>query len=211
VHGYPRLSPQPSPISFFCRRALELVVTALLILVVAPLLMVITLAIKLDSPGPVLYRQTRVGLGGKPFALHKFRTMHIASSEHSFAAQRTVVSDPRVTRVGRFLRMTSMDELPQLFDVMRGDLALIGPMPLLPYEVRSLSADVLRDRLMYRPGLTGWAQTKGIRMGNISGPEYSSLLREELEYMRRRTLLSDLGLLFKSLGLTFSMERKNLY
>jgi lipopolysaccharide/colanic/teichoic acid biosynthesis glycosyltransferase len=200
-----------SSVASFCGRALECFIVLLLILVVAPLLVVIALLIKLDSPGPVLFRQIRLGLDGKPFALRKFRTMHVVSLEHSFAAQRTVRSDPRVTRVGRFLRLTSIDELPQLFDILRGDLALVGPIPLLPYEGRSLDAEIVRARSMYRPGLTGWAQIRGIRRGHISGYEYNLLLMQEIDYMRRRTLLSDLGILLKTLGIVFSMERKNVY
>jgi lipopolysaccharide/colanic/teichoic acid biosynthesis glycosyltransferase len=117
------------------------------------------LAVKLEDGGPVLYRQSRVGLDGRPFELLKLRTM-VVGAEHRGAGAAVNRGDPRITRVGRILRRLSVDELPQLWNVLRGDMSLIGPRPTLAYQVERYTARQ-RRRLEVRPGLTGWAQIHG--------------------------------------------------
>ncbi len=125
----------------------------------APLLGLAALAIKLEDGGPVLYRQTRVGKDGADFELLKLRTMVVGAERlgAGFAVDR---GDPRITRVGRLLRRTSVDELPQLWNVLRGDMSVIGPRPTLRYQVERYT-ERQRRRLSVKPGLTGWAQTHG--------------------------------------------------
>jgi len=140
-------------------RALDIAAAALGLAVTSPLLAAATVAIKLEDGGPVLFRQTRVGRDGKDFELFKLRTM-VVDAEHKGAGYAVDAGDSRITRVGRILRKTSLDELPQLWNVVRGDMSLIGPRPTLRYQVEKYTARQ-RRRLDVRPGLTGWAQIHG--------------------------------------------------
>ncbi len=140
-------------------RALDIVTAALGLAVTSPLLAVSAIAIKLEDGGPVLFRQTRVGRDGKDFELLKLRTM-VVDAERKGAGYAIAAGDSRITRVGRFLRKTSVDELPQLWNVVRGEMSLIGPRPTLRYQVEKYTAHQ-RKRLDVRPGLTGWAQIHG--------------------------------------------------
>jgi lipopolysaccharide/colanic/teichoic acid biosynthesis glycosyltransferase len=140
-------------------RALDAAAAVLGLAVTSPLLAASALAIKLEDGGPVLYRQTRVGRNGVDFELLKLRTMVVGAEKQGagFAVDR---GDSRITRVGRILRRTSLDELPQLWNVLRGEMSLIGPRPTLRYQVDTYT-DRQRRRLEVRPGLTGWAQVNG--------------------------------------------------
>jgi lipopolysaccharide/colanic/teichoic acid biosynthesis glycosyltransferase len=131
------------------KRLFDMVCSALGLLVLAPLLLLATIWIKLDSPGPALFRQTRVGRHGVPFTIHKFRTMRVEPG-----AAITVGADPRITRSGHFLRQTKLDELPQLWDVLRGAMSLVGPRPELPRYVELYPADLRERVLAVRPGIT---------------------------------------------------------
>jgi exopolysaccharide biosynthesis polyprenyl glycosylphosphotransferase len=157
-----------SPSSRLLKRVFDLVVTIALLVLLSPLLLVIVVAIKLGSPGPVLFRQTRVGRDGKEFEVLKFRTMEIDADarkhelvEHNEAAPLfKIADDPRTTRVGRLLRRRSLDELPQLFNVLFGDMSLVGPRPLIPEEDR-LFTGWQRRRYLVAPGATGPWQILG--------------------------------------------------
>jgi exopolysaccharide biosynthesis polyprenyl glycosylphosphotransferase len=157
-----------SPSSRLLKRVFDLVVTIALLVILSPLLLVIVVAIKLGSPGPVLFRQTRVGRDGKEFEVLKFRTMEIDADarkhelvEHNEAAPLfKIADDPRTTRVGRLLRRRSLDELPQLFNVLLGDMSLVGPRPLIPEEDR-LFTGWQRRRYLVAPGATGPWQILG--------------------------------------------------
>jgi lipopolysaccharide/colanic/teichoic acid biosynthesis glycosyltransferase len=140
-------------------RAFDLAGAGLGLLVTGPLLGAAAAAIKLEDGGPVLYRQRRVGLDGEEFELLKLRTM-IVGAEHQGAGAAVNRGDPRITRVGRALRRLSLDELPQLWNVLRGDMSLIGPRPTLAYQVERYTPRQ-RRRLEVKPGLTGWAQVHG--------------------------------------------------
>ena len=140
-------------------RALDIVTAALGLAVTSPLLAVSAIAIKLEDGGPILFRQTRVGKDGEDFELLKLRTM-VVDAERKGAGYAIAAGDSRLTRVGRFLRKTSVDELPQLWNVVRGEMSLIGPRPTLRYQVEKYTAHQ-RKRLDVRPGLTGWAQIHG--------------------------------------------------
>jgi len=140
-------------------RALDIATAALGLAVTSPILAASALAIKLEDGGPVLYRQTRVGRDGEDFELLKLRTM-VVGAEQKGAGFAVDAGDSRITRVGRILRRTSVDELPQLWNVVRGEMSLIGPRPTLRYQVETYT-EHQRRRLDVRPGLTGWAQVHG--------------------------------------------------
>jgi lipopolysaccharide/colanic/teichoic acid biosynthesis glycosyltransferase len=182
------------------KRAVDLALAAGAVIVLAPLLLLIALAIKLDSAGPVLYSQLRVGRQGWPFRLHKFRSMLADPDRRGPPLTRR--DDPRVTRLGRVLRPLRLDELPQLFNVLRGDMSLVGPRPEVPSIVaRYTSAE--RQVLSVRPGLVGpthlaWLDEAERYPEGIDPVEYyvahmlPEKLRSDLEYLRTRSLLTDL-------------------
>jgi len=140
-------------------RAADIALAGLGLVVTSPLLVAAGLAVKLEDGGPVLFRQTRVGKGGKDFELLKLRSM-VVDAERTGAGHAVDRGDRRITRVGRLLRRTSIDELPQLWNIVRGDMSVIGPRPTLRYQVERYS-ERQRRRLDVRPGLTGWAQIHG--------------------------------------------------
>jgi lipopolysaccharide/colanic/teichoic acid biosynthesis glycosyltransferase len=140
-------------------RAFDIVVAGLALVVTAPLSALIAVAIRLEGGGPAIYRQRRVGRDGAEFDLYKFRTM-VSGSDPVGIGTAVAAGDPRVTRVGRLLRKLSLDELPNLLNVLRGDMAIVGPRPTIPAQVELYTARQ-RRRLEVRPGLTGWAQVSG--------------------------------------------------
>lgn len=148
------------------KRWFDITFAAVATILLLPLFFLIVLMIRLDSPGPAIFRQTRVGRGGRSFVVFKFRTMRVADAEIRFfegpdgQLRHKIRRDPRVTRLGRLLRRTSLDELPQLFNVLRGDMSLIGPRPELPGIVEHYQSWQHRRHLV-RPGLTGWWQVQG--------------------------------------------------
>jgi lipopolysaccharide/colanic/teichoic acid biosynthesis glycosyltransferase len=181
-------------------RALDIVVTAIMLLVLSPLLALTALLIKLDSPGPVIFWQRRLGKGMRPFSVAKFRTMYDGSDTdtHRVHVERMICdeedegdgkpvpmmkleADPRVTKIGDFLRRTSIDELPQLWNVLRGEMSLVGPRPPIQYEVDKYPARAYR-RFAVRPGITGLWQVKGRSL--TSFPEMIAL---DVEYVERRS------------------------
>jgi len=183
------------------RRAAELAVVSVLVLALVPLLVVLALLIKATSPGPVLFRQTRVGAGGRAFTLLKFRSMRVGAERMVAELQDLneasgplfkMRHDPRVTSVGRWMRRYSLDELPQLFNVLGGSMSLIGPRPALPTEAAEFSPHEQR-RHAVRPGLTGLAQVNG-----RSDLPWSEALALDLEYVEKRSLRTDVAVLLRT-------------
>jgi lipopolysaccharide/colanic/teichoic acid biosynthesis glycosyltransferase len=170
------------------KRALDVAGGALALIVASPLLGVAALAIKLEDWGPVLYRQRRVGQSGEDFELLKLRTM-VVGAERQGPAWAVNAGDPRVTRVGRVLRRLSLDELPQLWNVVRGDMSLVGPRPTLRYQVEQYTARQ-RRRLEVKPGITGWAQVHG--RARLPWDERIEL---DVWYVKHRSLSLDLKIL----------------
>jgi exopolysaccharide biosynthesis polyprenyl glycosylphosphotransferase len=173
------------------------------VLLASPLLLLIAIAIKLDSRGPVFFRQTRVGHGGTEFGVYKFRSMvvdadamlaRLAAQNETDGLMFKMRRDPRVTRVGRFLRKWSLDELPQLFNVLLGHMSLVGPRPPLPAEVAKYSGDV-RRRLLVKPGMTGLWQVSG-----RSDLSWEDGIRLDLYYVENWSLAADLTILWKTAG-----------
>lgn len=140
------------------KRLIDLLGAIAALIVLAPVIAAAALAIRLDSPGPALYRQSRIGKDGRPFTLFKLRSMVVDSEK--LGGYSTGASDKRVTRVGRFIRKTSIDELPQLFNVLRGEMSLVGPRPLVPAQEALHSAQQWNKRCSVQPGITGLAQAR---------------------------------------------------
>jgi lipopolysaccharide/colanic/teichoic acid biosynthesis glycosyltransferase len=172
-------------------RALDVAIAGAGLAITSPLLAAAAIAVKLEDGGPVLFKQTRVGKGGDDFELLKLRTM-IAGAEHQGAGYAVNKGDSRITRVGRFLRRTSLDELPQLWNVVRGDMSLIGPRPTLRYQVERYS-ERQRRRLEVLPGITGWAQIHG--RASLSWDERIEL---DVWYVEHRKPRTDLLILLRT-------------
>jgi len=173
------------------RRAVDVVVSAVALGLSSPLLLAAMLAIRLESPGPVIYRQRRAGRWGRPFDVLKLRTM-VDGAEHVGAGLAVNANDSRITRVGAFLRRSSLDELPNLLNVLRGEMTLIGPRPTLPAQVDQYT-ERQRGRLAVKPGITGWAQVNG----RASLP-WSERIELDLYYVEHRSLSLDLRILLRT-------------
>jgi len=173
------------------RRAIDVLISATVLLLSSPLLALAVLAIRLESPGHPIYRQRRAGLDGQAFDVLKLRTM-VDGAEHIGAGLAVNVNDSRITRVGAFLRRTSLDELPNLLNVLRGEMSLIGPRPTLPMQVEQYT-ERQRGRLRIKPGVTGWAQVNG----RTSLP-WSERIELDLYYIANRSLRLDLRIIWRT-------------
>jgi lipopolysaccharide/colanic/teichoic acid biosynthesis glycosyltransferase len=183
------------------KRLVDITLSALLLIAAAPLAAVITVLIRLDSPGPVIFKATRVGKDSRPFTMFKFRTMSVdaearlpALAHLNLGGQRLIriPDDPRVTPFGRLLRRTDLDELPQLVNVLRGDMSLVGPRPQAPNEV-ALYTTVERQRLGVRPGLTGlWQVTAR------ANPSFDEWMRWDLQYVSSWNIWLDLSIIART-------------
>jgi lipopolysaccharide/colanic/teichoic acid biosynthesis glycosyltransferase len=209
-------SHRPSALVDRSCRALDVVLSAVLMIVLTPLCALIALAIRLDSRGPVLFRQRRFGRDQKPFVVTKFRTMHhgvdhdthrtfvlgLIAGDHperpNGGPQFKMIDDERVTRVGRLLRRSSLDELPQLWNVLRGDMSLVGPRPPIPYEVEHYPPHWFA-RFAVKPGLTGLWQVSG--RSDLALEEMVAL---DVEYSRRRSLWLNLWILARTVPAVLS-------
>ena len=186
------------------KRLFDVLMSSLGLLALGPLLILIALAVKLDSPGPVFFRQERVGRFGVPFRIHKFRTMHVHDGS---GPQVTAAGDARITRAGRWLRATKLDELPQLIDVLKGDMSLVGPRPEVP-RYMALYPDEARQRILsVRPGITDRAaiefRDEELLLAHATDPERVYVerimpvkLRYYLDYVAHRSLAGDARILF---------------
>jgi lipopolysaccharide/colanic/teichoic acid biosynthesis glycosyltransferase len=173
------------------RRGVDIVVAAGVLVLSSPLLLVAAIAIRLTSRGPVIYRQRRVGRDGAPFEVLKLRTM-VVGAEHIGAGLWVDAGDARITRVGAFLRRSSLDELPNLWNVLRGEMSLIGPRPTVPEQVE-VYTERQRGRLAVKPGITGWAQVNG-----RAALPWGQRIELDLDYIARRSLLLDLRIVVRT-------------
>jgi lipopolysaccharide/colanic/teichoic acid biosynthesis glycosyltransferase len=190
-----------TPAGRFIKRAMDIVVAAAILVVGWPILAILAILIRCDSPGPVLFRQERAGRGMQPFTLYKFRTLR--ADADPFGASPRRPDDPRLTRIGRVLRETSFDELPQLWNVLRGEMSLVGPRPLYMSQARAFTPRQ-RRRLDVRPGLTGLAQIQG--RGEVP---HEDKLEIDVRYVEQANLRLDLKILWASLA--FPFRRKEAY
>lgn len=189
------------------RRAIDLIVASVGLLELGPLMVVVAVGIRVTSRGPALFCQRRVGVDGKPFTMYKFRTMRMGADDgalreliaRELRGEDTSVdgsckidNDPRITRVGAFLRRTSFDELPQLINVLRGDMTLVGPRPCLEWEAQMFPAD-FTSRFTVQPGITGLWQINGrSTMGTLD------MLRLDIDYVRHQSFWTDLSILVRT-------------
>ena len=175
------------------KRALDLAVSVPLVVITAPLVALLALLVRLESPGEPIYRQTRVGKDGRLFDIYKLRTM-VDGAEFTGAGLAIAAGDARITRMGALLRRTSLDELPNLWNVLRGDMSIVGPRPTLKAQVDQYT-ERQRGRLEVKPGITGWAQING--RASLPWPERIEL---DLWYVEHRSLALDLRILSRTLG-----------
>jgi len=188
------------------KRLLDLAVTLPLLLVFAPLMGLIALLIRLDSKGPAIFKQTRLGLFGEPFQIYKFRTMNVL--ENGPVIAQATDNDARVTRLGRFLRKTSLDELPQFLNIINGDMSLIGPRP------HALAHDRLYSRLIpdydarqnVRPGISGWAQVNGLRGVTPTAQDMQRRVAHDVWYTYNASLALDIVILFRTAAVVLSQK-----
>lgn len=184
------------------KRCFDLLVASLLIPLLCPVLVLIALAVKLTSPGPILFRQERMGKLGKGFEIYKFRSM-IDGAIHQGAGLSTYKDDPRLTPIGKFLREYHLDELPQIFNIWRGDMSLVGPRPLLCSELPTYS-DWEKRRLLMAPGLTGWQQING---GELLDP--NERMRLDIWYVDNWNFWLDLLIILRTIPVV--LAKKGVY
>lgn len=200
------LSGERRTLYVFAKRAMDIVLAAVGLILLAPLLLYVALRIKFEDGGPALFVQNRVGLNGESFKIYKFRSMVLNADEaleawkrdHPDLFEQYVLNnfklreDPRITRIGRFIRSTSIDELPQLINVLKGDMSLVGPRPLLSRELPTYGS-ALDAYVRVRPGITCIWQVSG-----RSATTFEDRIRFDVEYVERVSLLTDLRILFKT-------------
>ncbi|HTR25338.1 MAG TPA: undecaprenyl-phosphate glucose phosphotransferase [Terriglobales bacterium] len=193
------VTPAETPSYNLLKRAFDLIFAALTIVLASPLFLLCAVAVKLTSRGPVLFKQDRVGLNGRVFSMYKFRTMKVATSSES-DIKWTIENDPRRTIIGKFLRKTSLDELPQFFNVIQGRMSIVGPRPERPYFVKRFSAEYDRysRRHLLKSGITGWAQVNGCR-GDTS---IRKRVEYDLDYLHNWSFWFDLRIIFQTLWIT---------
>mgnify|MGYP002780768541 FL=1 len=195
--------PDPAvPVGGRAKRLFDLAVALPLAVALTPAMAAIAWWVRRDSPGPAIYRQERIGFAGRPFTMLKFRTM-VVGAERIGAGIAVSDGDDRITRAGRALRRLSLDELPQLWNVVRGDMSLVGPRPTVAFQVAAYDARQ-RGRLRARPGLTGLAQVRG-----RAGIPWSERIEIDLEYVARQSLRLDLAILARTVVVV--LRRRGTY
>ena len=183
------------------KRVFDIFAATIAAVILSPIMVITAIAIKLDSPGPVIFKQDRLGLGGKVFKIYKLRSM-CQGAEHTGSGVYSGANDMRVTRVGKIIRATSIDELPQLFNIIKGDMSFIGPRPPLTYHPWDISEYTEEQFKMFsvRPGISGWAQVHGRKE-----VEWHERIRLNVWYVDHMSLLLDIKILF----MTFIKVIKN--
>lgn len=179
------------------KRSFDVVVSVCAIILLSPLLLTLGIGVKLSSGGDILFRQVRVGRGDSRFHLYKFRSM--VSDAAAIGSYQTSNNDPRITRFGKFLRRTSLDELPQLFNILKGDMSLVGPRPDVPAQRYNYSLEEWNERISMRPGLTGLAQAT-LRSEAVNNQR----LQLDLEYVRNANLMTDIKIMLMTVRQIFT-------
>ena len=190
----------------FCKRGIDVIVAGVGLILLSPIITIVACAIKLTSKGPIFFLQKRVGKNGELFNMYKFRSMVVNAEELKEKLKHKnemsgpmfkMKDDPRVTKVGKFIRKTSLDELPQLWNVLKGDMSLVGPRPSLPKEVEQFDSWMFK-RLTVRPGLTCYWQVSG--RNNI---DFEDWMKLDVKYVEERNFWIDIKLIFKTVGVLF--------
>ena len=184
----------------YIKRALDIVLALMGLLVLWLPMLIVALIVRLESPGPALFRQQRLGLNGRVYEMLKFRSMCV-NAEHTGSGVYSGKGDSRVTRVGRILRATSIDELPQLINILKGDMSFIGPRPPLTYHPWPIESYTAEQRRMFdvRPGITGWAQINGRK-----GVEWNRRIEMNVWYVDHVSFLLDMKIIFSTVGKVLS-------
>ena len=209
VDGLPMINLRRVPLdnlgNAFLKRAFDIVGASVLIVVTSPLMLLAAVGVKLSSPGPIIFRQKRVGKNKKEFYMYKFRSMRVNAKEQT-GWSRDV--DPRKTAFGSFIRKCSIDELPQFFNVLKGDMSLVGPRPEVPHFVEQFKEEIPRYMVKHqvRPGITGWAQVNGLR-GDTSIRER---IEHDLYYIENWNILFDVKILLMTLFRAVNKEKINV-
>lgn len=190
-----RKVPLDSKMNKLIKRTFDIVIASIMLIVLSPLMIFTSIAIKLTSPGHVIFRQERVGMNSKPFIMYKFRSMLEDSEDDLTMTQK---NDSRLTPIGGFIRRFSIDELPQLINVIKGDMSLVGPRPEIPYYVKKFrkSIPLYMVKHYVKPGITGWAQANGLRGGDTSIEER---IKYDIYYIEHWSVAFDVKILFKTL------------
>ena len=210
LREYEVIEPKEGPVYMFCKRAMDIIGSLAGLILLWPLLLIIAIAIKIEDPkGSIFFAQQRCGKDNKLFPMYKFRSM-VSNAEELLEELMEhnemdgpvfkIKDDPRITKVGKFIRKTSVDELPQLFNILRGDMSIVGPRPAIPHEVAEYN-DYQRQRLLVKPGLTCIWQVSG--RNSIGFDEWVDM---DLEYIENRNLWMDIKLIFKTVGVLFGDE-----
>lgn len=188
-----RQTPFDNIFNAFIKRFFDIAGSLVLILCTSPIMLAVSVGVKLSSPGPIIFRQQRVGLNKRPFMMYKFRSMRVNAGEQTGWSTDT---DPRKTRFGSLIRKFSLDELPQFFNVLKGDMSLVGPRPEVPFHVEHFKEEIPRYlvRQQVRPGLTGWAQINGLR----GDTDIAERIRYDIWYIENWTLALDIKILFRT-------------
>lgn len=188
------------------KRTIDIVISSIALIILSPVLLVVGICIKLESKGPIFFSQKRVGLNGEEFNMFKLRSMVVNAEElkEKLTSQNEMTGpmfkmkdDPRITNVGKFIRKTSIDELPQLFNILRGEMSLVGPRPSLPKEVKEFEPWMLK-RLEVKPGLTCYWQVMG-----RNTIQFEDWMRLDIKYVNERNLWIDIKLIFKTVFVLF--------
>jgi exopolysaccharide biosynthesis polyprenyl glycosylphosphotransferase len=201
IYGMPLIDIMPQLMPEWekkLKRVLDIVVSLIILTITSPVILIISAAIKIDSPGPVLFKQERCGQNGKIFKIYKFRSMR-NDAEKSTGPVWSQKGDPRVTKVGKFIRKVRIDEIPQFINVLKGEMSIVGPRPERPYFVEMLSHEIpyYQRRLKVRPGITGWAQVKHKYDETIE--DVKTKLRYDLFYIENMSLRMDFKILFRTI------------
>lgn len=184
------------------KRILDIISSLLGLIVAIPIILVIAIIIKVEDNGPVFYSQQRLGKDEKNFFVYKLRSMRVDAEKYG-GAQWAQKDDPRITKIGKFIRKTRIDEIPQLFNILKGDMSLIGPRPERPELTYKFNKEIpgFIDRLVIKPGLTGLAQVNG---GYDISPEEK--LKWDIIYIKNRNIFLDISIIFKTIGVVFTGE-----
>lgn len=201
-----RYVPLTNTLNWWMKRIVDIVVSLVGLVVASPIMLIAAIAVGCTSKGPVIFKQERIGLHNKPFRMYKFRTMRVQMPSAEQKAW-TTKDDPRVTKVGKFLRRTSIDELPQLFNILKGDMSVVGPRPERPQFVEQFKEEIPRYMVKHqvRPGLTGWAQINGYR-GDTS---IKKRIEYDIFYIENWTMSFDVKIMFLTIFRGFI--NKNAY
>jgi len=195
---------------FIIKRLIDIIGALCGILIISPVMILVAIWIKLDSKGPIFFTQKRVGQDGNEFMMYKFRSMccdaevllgKLKDDNEMSGPMFKIKEDPRITKIGKFIRKTSIDELPQLINILKGEMSLVGPRPSLPREVAQFTS-YQKQRLVAKPGLTCYWQVNG--RSDVSFEEW---MKMDVEYLRERNTLVDIVLIFKTVGVLFGDEK----